>query len=102
MIHVVAVIEVKDGMRDAFLAERRHLLPLVRAEVGCVEYVPSVDVPLSNPPKTPPRANAVIMHEKWETLPNLMAHAVAPHMNDFRTKTRHMVVSTKVEAFETV
>jgi quinol monooxygenase YgiN len=102
MIYVVATIELVEGMRDAFLAEQRQLLPLVRAEQGCVEYVPTMDVPLSDPPKTPPRGNCVIMHEKWETLPNLQAHAVAGHMQDFRGKTKHMVVRTRVEVFRPV
>jgi quinol monooxygenase YgiN len=100
MIYVVATIELVEGMRDQFLAEQRHLLPLVRAEEGCIEYVPTADLPLSDPPKTPPRANVVIMQEKWETLASLKAHAVAPHMNDFRVKSKGMVISTKVEVFQ--
>jgi quinol monooxygenase YgiN len=99
MIYVVATIELVEGMRDAFLAEQRHLLPLVRAEEGCLEYVPTMDVPRSDTPKTPPRANCVIMHEKWDTLPHLQAHAVAGHMQAFRGKTKHMVVRTNVEVF---
>jgi quinol monooxygenase YgiN len=100
MIYVVATIELVEGMRESFLAEQRHLLPLVRAEEGCIEYVPSVDLPLTDPPKSPPRANVIVMQEKWETLANLQAHAVAPHMKEFRTKTKQMVVSTKVEVFK--
>jgi quinol monooxygenase YgiN len=42
------------------------------------------------------------MHEKWETLPNLQAHAVAPHMNDFRGQSKHLVKSIKVEVFESI
>jgi len=102
MIYVVATIELVEGMRDAFLAEQRHLLPLVRAEQGCVEYVPTMDVSLSDPHKTPPRTHCIIMHEKWETLANLQAHAVADHMKEFRGKVKNMVVSTKVEVFQPV
>jgi quinol monooxygenase YgiN len=102
MIYVVATIELVEGMRDAFLAEQRNLLPLVRAERGCIEYVPTADVALADPPKTAPRANCIVMHEKWESLPNLQAHAVAGHMKDFRAKTKHMVAGTKVEVFQPV
>lgn len=102
MIYVVATIELVDGMREAFLAEQKNLLPLVLAEQGCIEYAPTVDLPLTDPPKMPPRANCVIMQEKWETLANLQAHAVAPHMNDFRVKTKHMVKGVKVEVFKPV
>lgn len=100
MIYVVATIELVEGTREAFLAEQRHLLPLVRAEEGCLLYEPTVDVPLD--PSKAPRANVVVMQEKWETLPHLQAHAVAPHMKDFRVKTKTMVISTKVEVFEPV
>jgi quinol monooxygenase YgiN len=102
MIYVVATIELVEGKREQFLAEQRNLLPLVRAEVGCIEYTPTVDLPLTDPPKTPPRSHAIIMQEKWETLAHLKAHAVAPHMNDFRVKTKGLVTSTKVEVFEPV
>ena len=102
MIYVVATIELVDGMQEKFLAEQRHLLPLVQAEAGCIEYVPTVDLPLTDPPKTPPRTNCIIMQEKWETLPHLQAHAVAPHMKEFRVKTKGMVVGTKVEVFQPI
>lgn len=100
MIYVVAAIEVKPGKRAEFLALQRHLLPLVRAEQGCLEYVPSVEVSLSEPAKTPLRDNIVMMHEKWETLDSLRAHLVAPHMIDFRGKAQDLLVGVKVEVFE--
>jgi quinol monooxygenase YgiN len=102
MIYVVATIELAEGTREAFVAEQRKLLPLVRAEAGCIEYVPTVDVAVGDPPKTALRVNCIVMQEKWETLANLQAHAVAPHMKDFRAKTKHMIVSTKVEVFEPI
>ena len=100
MIYVVATIELAEGKRDEFLAAQRRLLPLVRAEAGCLEYTPSVDVSLSDPPKVPPRANVVVMHEKWETLAALRAHLTAPHMQEFRGTVKGLVVGTKVEVFE--
>jgi quinol monooxygenase YgiN len=102
MIYVVATIELVEGMRELFLAEQQALLPLVRAERGCIEYVPTMDLPLTDPPQTAVRGNTVVMQEKWETLANLQAHAVAPHMKQFRAKTKQMVVSTKVEVFQPV
>jgi quinol monooxygenase YgiN len=102
MIYVVATIELVEGLREKFLAEQRQLLPLVRAEEGCVEYAPTVEVALADPPKTPLRDNCIIMHEKWKTLPNLQAHAVAPHMREFRTKTKQMVAGIKIEVFQQV
>lgn len=102
MIYVVATIQLTAGHREAFLAEQRHLLPLVLSEAGCLEYAPSVDVAVSDPPKTPLRDNVVVMQEKWETLDALKAHFVAPHMVAFRDVVKQMVVGTKVEVFESV
>jgi len=38
MIHVIATIELAEGKRQAFLAEFRKLVPLVKAEAGCLAY----------------------------------------------------------------
>ena len=43
MIHVVAIITAKPGQRETVLAAFRDNLAAVRAEAGCVEYVPVVD-----------------------------------------------------------
>ncbi len=100
MIYVVATIQVTDGHRDEFLALQKDLLPLVRAEKGCVEYSPSVEVPFGDS-KSAPRDNAVVMHERWETLDDLQAHSAAPHMHDFRQKTKQLVLGVKIEVFKT-
>lgn len=102
MIYVVATIQLTAGQRAAFLAEQRHLLPLVRAEKGCLEYTPSVEVAVTDPPKSPLHDNIVVMHEKWESLDDLRAHSVAPHMLEFRQKVKLMVVGVNVEVFESV
>ncbi len=102
MIYVVATIELHAGRREAFLAAQRELLPLVRAESGCLEYAPSVDVTVTDPPNTPLRENVVVMQEKWESLDALRAHSTAPHMKEFRGKVQSMVVGIKIEVFESV
>ena len=43
MIHVVAVITARPGRRDEVLTHFHALVPEVRAEKGCIEYVPVVD-----------------------------------------------------------
>ena len=54
MIHVIASIELAEGKRDAFLAEFRRIVPLVRAEAGCLEDRPTVDVAAGLPVPIPP------------------------------------------------
>lgn len=102
MIYVVATIELAPGMRDQYLQAQQKLLPLVRAEKGCVEYTPTVDASFGDPPKTPPRDNVVVMHEKWQTMDDLRAHAVAAHMKDFRGQTKGLVTSLKVDVFQSL
>lgn len=99
MIYVVATIELAAGTREKFLATQRDLLPLVRAEHGCLEYSPSVDVAL-DPSKATPRPDCVVMQERWESLPALKAHLTAPHMIDFRGKVKDLIKNVKVEVFE--
>ena len=49
IIHVLATIEVKEGKRDAYLAEFHKVQPKVLAEVGCIQYEPAIDVQTAIP-----------------------------------------------------
>lgn len=42
MIHVIAIIDLNPGTRDAFVGEMKKIVPLVKAENGCLEYGPQL------------------------------------------------------------
>lgn len=100
MIHVIATIEVAPGQRDAFLAEFRRNVPLVRAEAGCIEYGPAVDVKAELPVPAPFRDNVVVVVEKWESLEALHAHLAAPHMQEYRARVKDFVVRVQLQLLE--
>ena len=100
MIHVIATIEVAAGKRDAFLAEFRRNVPLVRAEAGCIEYGPTVDLRAELPVPLPFRDNVVVVVEKWESLDALRAHFVAPHMQEYRGRVKDFVVGVQIQLLE--
>ena len=93
MIHVVAVITAKPGMRDSILQEFRANVPAVKAEQGCIEYGAAVD--LENGPgfQTKYGPDTFLVIEKWESPEALKAHAAAPHMAAYATKTKEMIAS---------
>jgi quinol monooxygenase YgiN len=100
MIHVIATIELADGQREAFLKEFRALVPQVRAEAGCVEYGPTVDVDSGIPSQGKPRENVVTVVEKWSDLAALRTHLKAPHMEAYRPRVKHLVRSTTLQILE--
>jgi quinol monooxygenase YgiN len=63
----------------------------VRAEIGCIEYVATLDVPDAGPFQTPVGPDTMVIVEKWATLEDLRAHVVAPHMKAYADKTRELV-----------
>jgi quinol monooxygenase YgiN len=100
MIHVIAAIEVKPGKREAFLAEFRKLIAPVRAEAGCLEYGPAIDLTSDIPGQIPQRRDVVTVVEKWQSLDALRAHLVAPHMNDYRERVKDLVVGLQIQILE--
>ena len=102
MIHVIATIEVKPGKRDAFLAEFNRIVPLVRAEAGCIEYGPSVDVASGLSMQGPLRENIAVIIEKWEGLAALRAHTQAPHMAEYRLAVKDLVVGVQLQVLQPV
>src|SRR3990172_2140971 len=100
MIHVIATIRTAAGRRDDFLAAFRELVPLVRAEAGCLEYGPAVDLetPISGLP--PNRDDVVTVVEKWESLAALQDHLAAPHMLRYREKVKDLVAGLGIRVLQ--
>jgi quinol monooxygenase YgiN len=102
MVHVVATITLAAGKREAFLKEFKALVPSVLAEQGCIEYGPTIDLQTNVPVQPPVREDVVTVVEKWEDIPSLEAHLVAPHMLGYRAKVKDLVRSTQVLVLQPV
>lgn len=92
MIHVVAHITAKPGMRAEVLKHFHANMKAVHAEDGCVEYQPVVDADAgfgAFQSKIGPDSFFVI--EKWRDANALKAHAAAPHMTAYGAKVKDMV-----------
>lgn len=100
MIHVLATIQAAPGRRADLLREFHALLPHVRAEKGCVEYGPAIDVATQIQAQPAPRPDVLVMIERWQDLPALEAHLAAPHMVDFRAKAKHLIASIQIQVLE--
>ena len=96
MVHVLAIITTKPGMRDAVLAAFHANAAIVRAEVGCIEYGAAVDVANAPPNQTPYGADTFVVIEKWTSLDTLKAHGATPHMAAYREKTAAMMASRAI------
>lgn len=93
MIHVLAIITAKPGMRDQILEAFRANMPAVHAEQGCIEYGPAVDAEGMGGFQTKFGPDAFVVIEKWESPDALKAHAAAPHMASYAAKTKDLIAS---------
>lgn len=93
MIHVVAIITAKPGMRAKILEHFRANVPAVLAEKGCIEYGPAVDADPALSIQTKFGPDAFVVIEKWESLDALKAHAAAPHMAAYAAKVKDMIAA---------
>jgi quinol monooxygenase YgiN len=93
MIHVIAMVTAKPGMRDNILKLFHANMPAVHAEKGCIEYGPAVDAEGVGGIQTKVGPDTFVVVEKWESIDALKAHAAAPHMAAYAAKTREMIAS---------
>ena len=93
MLHVLAYITTKPGMREAVLREFRANMPAVHAEEGCIEYVPVVDLPAFGPSQIELGLDTFVVVEKWASPEALKAHATAQHMQAYTERTADMIES---------
>jgi len=91
MLHVLAFITAKPGMRDAVLQEFRANMPAVHAEEGCIEYVPVIDVPTFGPFQAELGSDTFVVVEKWANTEALNAHAASAHMKAYAARTADMI-----------
>jgi len=91
MIHVIATIKVKPGMRDNYLGVLKDAVSQTRAEKGCIAYVPTVDVESGLPVQVDIRPDVVTIVEAWESLDDLKARLTAPHMLIYREKVKDLI-----------
>ena len=93
MIHVLAIITTKPGMRATILEAFHANMPAVHAEKGCIEYGPAIDAEGAPPIQTAYGPDTFVVIEKWATMDDLKAHGAAPHMAAYAAKTREMIAS---------
>ena len=100
MIHVLAIITAKSGMRDKILEAFHANMPAVHAEKGCIEYGPAVDAEGAGGIQTKFGPDTFVVIEKWESPDALRAHATSPHMAAYAAKTREMIASRVIHVLQ--
>jgi quinol monooxygenase YgiN len=95
MIHVVAIITAKPGQRETILKAARENLAAVRAENGCIEYGPVVDID-DGTFQTQLGPDTFVVIEKWTDIDALKAHAVSPHMAAFGKKVKDLIAKRAI------
>lgn len=100
MVHVIAVITAKTGMRDSILQAFRANVPAVRAEKGCIEYGAAVDAEPALKFQTAFGPDTFLVVEKWESVGALKAHAAAPHMAAYGAKTKDFIAGRVIHILQ--
>ena len=96
MIHVIAVITAKPGMREEVLRAFRANVTNVQAEKGCIEYGAAVDSEPVLKFQAALGPDTFMVVEKYQDLDALKAHAGSPHMAAYSAKTKDMVASRTI------
>lgn len=99
MINVIASVQVKEGLVSQFIELFKSNVPNVLAEKGCVEYMPTVDIPTGLPPQELD-SNVVTIIEKWDSIEDLQAHLASPHMQEFQKKEKDLVEKLSLKVLE--
>lgn len=101
MITVIASIYVKEGQLDKFIEIFKSNMPAVLEEKGCIEYIPTVDMPTGLPPQELNKTVVTII-EKWRSAEDLKAHLSSPHMLEYKEKTNDLVESMAIKVLKEV
>ena len=100
MVHVLAIITARPGMRDRILQVFRANVAAVHAEDGCLGYEAAVDVDPTGPSFAQFGADTFVVVEKWASIEALRAHAVAPHMKAYAASVKELTASRAIHVLQ--
>lgn len=100
MIHVLAIITAKPGMRASILEVFRANVPAVHAEEGCLAYEAVVDVSDAIPGFAQFGADTFVVVERWASMQALQAHGTAPHMKAYASKVKEFTANRAIHVLE--
>ena len=102
MIHVLAVITAKPGLRGRILEAYRANVAAVRAEDGCLAYeavVDSADAPVA-PGFATYGPDTFVVVERWASMEALRAHGAAPHMKAYAATVKDWTAERAIHVLE--
>jgi quinol monooxygenase YgiN len=100
MIHVLAIITAKPGMRDRILEAYRANVDAVRAEEGCIAYEAVVDIKNAATGFAQFGPDSFVVVEKWASMAALQAHGAAPHMKAYAAKVKDFTAGRAIHVLE--
>ena len=86
--------------RTYTIDEANALVPQVRAEDGCIEYLATVDAADAPSSQTAFGEDTFVVVEKWASMDALKAHGAAPHMKAYAERTRDLIASRVIRVLE--
>lgn len=99
MIHVLAFITAKPGMRERILEAWRDNVETVLAEDGCLAYEAVVDA-RGAAGFAQFGEDAFVVVERWTSMEALRAHGAAPHMLAYAGKVKDFTASRAIHVLE--
>ena len=100
MIHVLAIITAKPGLRERILEVFRANVPAVRAEEGCIAYEAVVDAQPGAAGFAQIGPDTFVVVEQWASLEALQAHAVAPHMKAYADQVKELTANRAIHVLK--
>jgi quinol monooxygenase YgiN len=100
MIHVLAFITAKPGLRAQVLEAFQANVPAVLAEDGCIAYEATVDAAGMPPSRGSVGDDAFVVIERWASVAALQAHAASPHMAAYGAKVKEWTASRTIHVLE--
>ncbi|OSZ08403.1 hypothetical protein BVZ23_22770 [Klebsiella variicola] len=94
MIHVIAIITAKPGLRSEVVSLIENNMRAVRSEKGCIEYTPLIDLSLDAGSGF--GRDTVVIVEKWEDEVCLKNHAESSHMKRYAENAKFFIQKREV------
>lgn len=91
MINVIAEMQIRENCMEKLVSLVKELVPIVRAEKGCIKYEPNFAVDDEKHEKY------FYFVESWESMEDLKNHLESPHMAKWREDVKDLRLASNVK-----
>lgn len=102
MVHVIALLQAREGSIDRLIAAFREILPITRRKAGCLEYRLARHLDTRIDGQLPTEPDMLVVMETWTDTATLEAHLADTEYREWYSSVYPLLAGAGMQILEQI